>query len=165
MPATSTKHIYNFKGNFAAATAALLATYGWSDAYIERESRRLKAAVRQEITFHLGEAINEAALADGSHVYDFYAARLLVRIVTARRENQSSPDSALRNLHDQYVAETLDALEERKNPFTEELLPYYAVKTIRPLGTRSDLDLTFFEDHTEIEFALQFGIRSTAWPV
>ncbi len=123
----------------------------------------MKASARKEISFDLGEALNEEVLINGKHVYDFFSARLRVRIVTSRR--QAAPVPEIVDLHDSFVADTLDLLAEEKRPFTEELLPYYAVKTLRPLGTKSDLDIIDREDFTDIDFALQFGIRSTAWPL
>lgn len=164
MSAPSTKQIYNFKGNFVAATKSILEATGMTDVYLERTLSALKSNARKEITFELGEAINESALPNGEHVYDFFAARLRIRIVTARRADQSSPVAEIRDLHDQFTCEVLAAFEEREAPFTTSNLPYYAVKTIRPLGTRSDLDLTFLEDFTDIDFEIQFGIRSDAWP-
>lgn len=164
MPAPSTKQIYNFKGNLVAAVRTILVAAGWDEVRLERETAKLKQAIRQEISFDLGEAQNEAVLPDGSHVYDFYPGRLRIRITSARRPDQASALAGVRDLHDQFVCEALDALEERKAPFTTDNLPYYAVKTIRPLGTRSDLDLQFLEDFTDVEFFLEFGIRSTAWP-
>ena len=57
--------------------------------------------------------------------------------------------------------EVYDFFEGR---FTSTNLPYYAVKTIRQVGTQRDLDPRWMEDYTRIEFLVQFGIRSQAWP-
>lgn len=164
MAAPSTQVIRNFKGNFRAAVAGILATAGWTDVMLERSSARLKTSARKEITFDLGEALNLETLDTGIRVYDFFSARLRVRIVTARRSDQTHGSDEARDLHESFVADALDLLAEDKSPFTAELLPYYTVKTLRPLGTKSDLDVLAMEDFTDVEFALEFGIRRGAWP-
>jgi hypothetical protein len=163
MPASSTKDLRNYKGHFRAATRSLLDAAGWSDAVLERTLTKLSARARREISFDLGEALNEEVLPNGLHVYDYFPFSLRVRVVTARR--QAAPDPEIVDLHDRFVAEVLDLFAEEKRPFTEALLPYYAVKMLRVGGTRSDLDLIEREDYTDVLFNGQFGIRSSAWPL
>ncbi len=165
MPALTTRDLRNFKGHFRVAVRTILEAAGWSDVVLERASAKLRAAARKEIAFDLGGVLNEETLPTGTHVYDFFAARLRVRIVTARRTDESFPGADATDLHERFVSEALDLLAEEKNPFSEALLPYYAVKMIRPAGTRSDFDPIYFEDFTDVDFELQFGIRSSAWPV
>lgn len=163
MPAPSTEKLYDFKTNFAVATAKILAASGFTQEYLERQCARLQATLRYEISFDLGEALNEEPLANGDHVYDFYAATLRIRIVSARRPKPAGLGTELRELHDLFVARTLAQFEERRHPF-DALLSWYAVKMIRPLGTGSGFDPLYAEDYTDISFALQFGIKSDAWP-
>lgn len=163
--APDTKAIYNFKGNFDKATCQVLSAAGCDALFLERGLKLLKLSGRIELTFDLGEALNTHTLPDGSQVYDYYNGRLRLRVLTARRQSASFPETGVREIHDQMVCGILDALEERKGPFTEVNLPWYKVNTIRPLGTRSDFNVIDFEDFTDVDFALEFGIRSTAWPV
>lgn len=163
--APTTEDIRNFKGHFRRATKSILEAGGWNASALERAMKVMQASVRQEITFDLGETMNEATLDSGTHVYDYFVARLRIRIVTSRRQNQSFAGDEARELHEKFVSQTLDLLAEEKKPFTEQLLPYYAVKTIRPMGTRSDFEILYFEDFTDVDFGLEFGIRSTAWPL
>lgn len=164
MSAPSRKQVYNFKGNIKSAAQAIIVAAGITDAYLERTNAFIKQNARVEVSFDLGEATNQEILPDQTYVYDWYSGRLRIRIVTARRQNQTSAVPEVRDIHDEFTCTVLTAFEERLQPFTEALLPYYAVKTIRPLGTRSDLDLSYMEDYTDIEFLLEFGIRPGAWP-
>lgn len=162
--ATNTAVIRNFKGNFRAATREILNTAGWTDVVLERSMARLKATARKEVTFHLGQQANVETLPSGLQVADYFAARLRIRIVTSRRQDQSYPGDEAHELHENFVADALDIFAYEKAPYTEALLPYYAVKPLVTLGTNSDLDILHFEDFTDIDFAIEFGIRSTAWP-
>lgn len=164
--AQSTKQLFNFKGNFKEACLAINDAAGLTDSYLERSTEFVKQKARIEINFDLGEAMNQEVLQPGGQtVYDFFNARLRHRVCTARREDQVTAVAGIRDIHDEFVSTLLATYEERLAPFTEALLPYYAVKTIRPLGTRSDLNIAFWEDFTDVEFLIEFGIRSTAWPV
>lgn len=160
----TTRQIRNFKANFRSATLAILTTAGITDVYLERSLAKLKKTARLEVTLDLGEALNEEVLPTGIHVYDFFAARLRIRVVTARGPLEFAPAHEAADLHEGFVADVLDLFAEEKAPFTAELLPYYTVKTLKPLGTKSDLDLVYGEDYTDVDFFMQFGIRSTAWP-
>lgn len=161
--AASTKDLRNFKGHFRAAARVLINAAGWDDAVLERELKKLSAVARKEISFDLGDAFNQETLENGLRVYDSFAARLRVRVVTSRR--QAAPIPEIVDLHDRFVADVLDLFTEERNPFTEAILPYYGVITLRPAGTRADLDVLEREDFTDIDFALQFCIRSSAWPL
>lgn len=162
--ASSTRELRNFKGQFRSATLAILRSGLAVPVDLERGLERLKCSVRTEIAFDLGPALDQQTLPSGKKVYDFFAATLRVRIVTGRKQNQSFPGDEATDLHEIFSSNAMDLLAEEKDPFTEALLPYYAVKTIMPQGSKSDLDVLYFEDFTDIIFGLQFGIRSTAWP-
>lgn len=162
--APSTKQLYNFKGNFKAACLAINQAAGLDDSYLERTVRFVKQKARIEIYLDLGPAANTEERTDETLVYDYFSARLRLRVVTARREDQASALDEVRDIHDEFVCTLFAAYEERLQPFTEALLPYYKVNTIRPLGTRSDVDVAEWADFTDVEFLLEFGIRSTAFP-
>lgn len=162
MAATSKIQIYAFENNFERAVEQVLDAAG-IPAFIEK-TRETLPATRVEITFASGEAINEAVLENREQVYDFFNARLTLRIVTERPEEQPSLISGVASLHEEWAAQVRAALEERAVPFTTANLPYYTVTTIRQLGTARDLDPRWLEDYTRIEFLVQFGIRSDAWP-
>lgn len=164
MPASSTRDLRNFKAHFRRATAAILVQAGVDQVALERALARLKTRARLEITFDLGEALNVATLPSGAHVYDFFAARLRIRVVTGRGQTQAAPLQEAADLHEQIASTVLDCMAEENSPYSAALLPYYSVKTIRPVGTRSDLDINYLEDYTDIDFHLEFGIRSDAWP-
>lgn len=108
--------------------------------------------------------MNQETRDSGKRAYDYFSARLRCRVVTSRRQDQAlAPDEA-RDLHETFVAAVLDTFAEEAAPFTEALLPYYAVKKIQPLGTKSDMNVIYFEDFTDVDFLLEFGIRASAWP-
>ncbi len=97
-------------------------------------------------------------------IYDFFNGRLSIRIVTERPGDQASLISGVSSLHEEWCAGVRVALQERNTPFTATNLPHYSVQTIRQQGTQRDLDPRWLEDYTRIDFLIQFGIRSTAWP-
>jgi hypothetical protein len=165
MPATSEKEIYNFENNFERAVESILEAAGYSDTVIQGQRGTLPAS-RVEVTFASGEAINEAVypLDTSKHVYDFFNGRLSLRIVTERPSDQPSLISGVSSLHEEWCAGVRVALQERNTPFTTTNLPHYSVQTIRQQGTQRDLDPRWLEDYTRIDFLIQFGIRSTAWP-
>lgn len=163
MPATSLKQIYNFEGAFERAVRDLLTAAGNADSFIEQSLGSLPES-RIEVTFAAGAAVNEECLANGQHVYDFFEGRLTLRIVTVRPADRASLIPGVATLHEEWAAAVRAALEERAAPFTTANLPYYAVKTIRPLATTRDLDARWLEDYTRLEFFVQFGIRSDQWP-
>ena len=163
MPASNIKQVLNFDNNIEAATRGVLVAGGYGDSFIAGIEQELPPS-RIEIMFQTGEAMNEAILPSGQHVYDFYAGLLTVRIVTFRPDDQPSLLAGVSTLHSEWAAGVRALLQERATPFTEANLPYYAVKTIRPRGTIRDLDAKWLEDYTRLEFSLEFGIRSDAWP-
>ncbi len=163
MPATDIKQIFNFENAFEIATQAVLNAAGYHDAFIQGGNATLPPS-RIEITFATGEAMNETALQNGQHVYDFFSGMLTIRIVTIRPDDMPSILSGVTDLHSQWAAGVRAALQERVSPYTTSNLPWYAVKTIRPRATTRDLDPRWLEDFTKLEFYVEFGIRSTAWP-
>lgn len=161
--AQSKKQVYDFKGQFNAAASSIISAAGLT-AQIERSNSTLPAAPgRTEISFDLGEAANQAAIA-GDVVYDFYqGCRLGIRLCTVRPLDQRSALPGILTLHDEFCATMFAVLEERLYPF-HPFLPYYQVNMIRPRGTSSGLDPRFMEDWTLITFEIWFGIRPSAWP-
>jgi hypothetical protein len=164
MPAQSVRQILNFNENWQRATRDVLNAAGYCDSFIERSNCDLPRS-RIEVSFATGEALNECVLANGDHEYDFYSGRLKIRIATFRPDDQPSLLPGVGSIHSEWSAATLDLLRESQRPFTTENLPYYAVKTIRLLSVNPDLDPRWMEDFTEIEFYVEFGIRSDAWPL
>jgi hypothetical protein len=164
MAATSEKQIYNFENAIERATESVLSAAGLP-ALIQGGNETLPES-RVEIVFAAGQAINTALypLDPDQEIYDFYEGRLTLRIVTVRPETQPSLLSGVSTLHEEWAAAVRVALQERVNPFTTANLPYLAVKTIRPIGTVRDLDVRWLEDYTRLEYLVQFGIRSDAWP-
>lgn len=170
MAATSQIQIYNFENNFEQAVQSILEAGGYHDSYIQGASGELPAS-RFEITAALGDALNEAVLLNGDHVYDFYSLRLSLRIVTIRPDTQPSLLAGVSSLHEEWCAAVRVLLQERRSPFrpagvepAASVLPYYDVKTIRPLPTVRDLDPRWMEDFSRLEFHIEFGIRPDAWP-
>ena len=164
--ATSELQLFNFEYNFERATESVLEAAGYLNTYIQGANETLPTS-RIEVTFASGQAINEALypLDPAQEVYDFFDGRLSLRIVTERNaEAGPSLTPGVGPLHEEWAAAVRMLLQERRQPFTETNLPYYAVKTIRQIGTQRDLDPRWLEDYTRIDFLVQFGIRSTAWP-
>lgn len=163
MPATDKVQIYAFESNFEKAVQSVLHTAGLLDSYVQGADVTLPES-RIEITFESGEAINQAIMTDRSLVYDFFDGRLTLRIVTERPIEQRSLIPGVANLHEEWCARVRALFEERAGPFTTTNLPHYTVRMIRPVGTQRDLDPKWLEDFTRLEFQVQFGIRSDAWP-
>lgn len=163
MPASSLKELYNFEGAFERAIRTLLQSAGYADTFIQQANQTLPES-RIEVTFTCGPAVNQEVLADGALVYDFFQGSIVVRIVTVRPADRPSLITGVATLHEEWAAGVRAALEERASPFTASNLPHYAVKTIRPAATQRDLDPRWLEDYTRLEFFVEFGIRSTAWP-
>ena len=163
MPATDVKQIYNFDNNFETAVRGVLIAGGYGDSFIAGISQDLPPS-RLEVMFQTGEAMNEAALPSGDHVYDFYAGTLTVRIVTFRPDDQPSLLPGVSTVHSEWASGVRALLQERVAPFNTTNLPYYAVRTILPRGTVRDLDGRWLEDYTKLDFSVQFGIRADAWP-
>jgi hypothetical protein len=166
MAATSDLQLFNFEYNFERAAESILEAGGYLSTFIQGSSATLPAS-RIEVTFASGAAINQAIypLDPAQEVYDFFEGRLSLRIVTERTaEAGPSLVSGVGPMHEEWAAAVRMLLQERRDPFTSTNLPYYAVKTIRQVGTQRDLDPRWMEDYTRIDFAIQFGIRSPAWP-
>lgn len=164
MAASNERQIYNFENAIERATESVLSAAGLP-ALIQGGNDSLPES-RVEIIFAAGQALNEAIypLDPDQQIYDFYDGRLTLRIVTVRPEAQPSLLPGVSTLHEEWSAAVRVALQERKSPFTTSNLPYLAVKTIRPIATTRDLDVRWLEDYTRLEFLVQFGIRSDAWP-
>jgi hypothetical protein len=165
MPASSEIQIYSFENNIERAVQSVLGAAGLLDVFIQGANATLPES-RIEIMFSSGEAMNESTypLDTTQHIYDFFSGRLQLRIVTVRPDNQPSLVAGVSNLHEEWCANVRKILQERNSPFTASNLPYYAIKTIRPLGTQRDLDPRWLEDYTRLDFLIEFGIRSDAWP-
>jgi hypothetical protein len=166
MPATDIKQLFNFENNFERAVESILTAGGIDSAstFIQGANETLPES-RIEITFAAGEATNQAALqTTGEMVYDFFSARLTLRIVTVRPDAQPSIIPGVMSLHEAWCATVRSLLQERVVPFTLTNLPYYGVQTIRPIATQRDLDPRWLEDFTRLDFLVEFGIRSDAWP-
>lgn len=165
MAATSEKQIYNFENAIERAVEGVLKAAGYADTFIQGANATLPES-RIEVMFATGDAINEAVypLDSDKTVYDFFNGRLTLRIVTVRPDTQASLLAGVSTLHEEWAAGVRVALQERNSPFTTTNLPYLTVKTIRPLGTTRDLDPRWLEDFTRLDYLVQFGIRSDAWP-
>jgi hypothetical protein len=165
MAATSEIRLFNFEYNFERAVEGILEGAGYLSTYIQGANETLPES-RIEVTFATADATNEAIypLDPDQTVYDFYNGRLTLRIVTVRPDDGPSLLVGVGRLHEEWAAGVRVQLQERKNPFTKTNLPYYAVKTIRPMNTQRDLDPRWLEDYTRLEYLVQFGIRSDAWP-
>lgn len=164
MPVTDIKQLFNYENNVELATQAILAAGGYHDAFIQGSTEKLPAS-RIEITFATGEATNEAVIANGDHVYDTFTGRLSLRIVSNRARNQPSLLAGVSRLHEEWCAGVRSLLQERVNPFTTANLPYYKIHTIRPLATLRDLDPMWMEDYTRLDYHIELGVRSDAWPI
>lgn len=164
MPATSERQIYNFENAIERATEQILAAAGLPS-LIQGANATLPES-RIEIIFATGQALNEAIypLDPAQEIYDFFDGRLSLRIVTIRPETQPSLLPGVSTLHEEWASAVRVLLQERLSPFTVANLPYLAVKTIRPLSTTRDFDPRWIEDYTRVEYLVQFGIRSDAWP-
>jgi hypothetical protein len=166
MPAESELQLYAFEGNFELATRTVLNAAGLSDVLIERANITLPES-RIEVTFAAGDAINEFTRLDGRKDWDFFSnCRLSLRIVTVRTADQ--PANLLPgviDLHETWAAGVRVALQESRFPFNAETLPFYSVQTLRPAGSARDLDARFMEDFTRLDYFIEFGIRSNAWPL
>lgn len=166
MAATSEIQLFNFEYNFERAVESILEGGGYLNTFIQGANATLPPS-RIEVTFASGAAINQSLypLDPSQEVYDFFEGRLSVRIVTERTaEAGPSLVPGVGPMHEEWAAAVRMLLQERRDPFTTTNLPYYAVKTIRQVGTQRDLDARWMEDYTRIEFAIEFGIRSQAWP-
>lgn len=164
MPAQDKKQVFNFENNFERAAQSALAAAGYNEAFIEGGKSELPPS-RLEVSFTVGEALNESTLENGDRVYDYFSGRLSVRIVTFRPEDQPSLLPGVSTLHSEWAAGVRAAMQERAAPFTRDNLPLYTVTTIRPLGSARDLDPRWLEDFTRLDFHVEFGIRPDAWPV
>lgn len=167
MPTTATdeKQIFNFEYNFERAVESILEGAGYLQTFIQGANETLPPS-RIEIVFASGEATNEAIYPrdPDKTVYDFFNGRLSLRIVTVRPDDQPSLIPGVGRLHEEWASAVRVKLQERLSPFNEANLPYYAVKTIRQQATARDFDPRWMEDFTRIDFFIQFGIQSTAWP-
>lgn len=164
MISDSLKLLHNYDNAIEAAARSVLVANGYGDSFIQGNSSDLPPS-RIEVLFATGEAMNEAVLANGDHVYDYFAGRLTIRIVTMRPDDQPSLISGVSTMHSEFAGAVRAIFEERAKPFTSVNLPLYSVKVIRPAGTRRDLDPKWLEDFTELSFAVEFGIRSESWGV
>lgn len=161
IPATSLKQIYNFKGEFNAATRSILGAAGLQDVLIER-SGDTQPLSRFEVSFDMGPPNNETNV-HGDDVYDFFEGCMLtIKLCTVRPDDQPSALPGVATLHDEFVATSYSVMEERKSPF-EGILQYYQVLKILPRGTKSGLNPQWLEDWTQIEFEIWFGIRPAAF--
>ena len=165
MPATSELQLFNFERNFEVAVESILEGAGYLNAFIEQSNATLPES-RIEISFACGEAMNQALypLDPSQEVYDFFSGQLALRVVTVRPDDKPSLIPGVGKLHEEWSAAVRMLLQERREPFTTTNLPYYAVKTIRPQTTGRDFDPRWMEDFTRLNFAIEFGIRSDAWP-
>ena len=164
MPATDERQIFNFEHNFERAVESILEGAGIT-AMIQGANESLPES-RVEITFAAGEALNTSLHPSDPDqlIYDFFYGTLTLRVVTVRPDDRPSLIPGVGQLHEQWAAAVRQLLQERLNPFTTTNLPYYAVKTIRPQASARDLDPRWMEDYTRLNFAIEFGIRSDAWP-
>jgi len=163
MPATDVKQVYNFDNNFETAVRGVLVAGGYGDSFVSGITQDLPES-RIEILFQAGEAINEAVLPNGDHVYDYYTGLLTVRIVTFRPDDQPSLLAGVSTVHSEWAAGVRALLQMRAVPFTSANLPFYVVKAISPRGTARDLDARWMEDYTKLDFSVEFCIRADAWP-
>lgn len=169
MPAENLTQLFAFESAIEAATRSILQAAGLPDTYVSQGTDNLPPAYI-EVTFSPGPAINQAVRLVGTESvetldYDFYDGQLTLRIVTPRTDDQPVLPAGVATMHESWAAGVRVALREAAAPFTEARLPYHAVKTIRPLGTERGLEPPpILQDFTRLDFALQFGIRSTAWP-
>lgn len=165
MAATSEIQLFNFEYNFERAVESILEGAGYLSTYIQGASATLPES-RIEVTFATGAALNEAIypLDPAQEIYDFFDGRLSLRIVTVRPMDRPSLIPGVGKLHEEWAAGVRVQMQERLSPFTSANLPYYAVKTIRPQSCQRDFDPRWVEDFTRLDFLVQFGIRSDAWP-
>lgn len=164
MPAQTKIQVYAFESNFEVATRTILEGRGLYATLIQGANVSLPES-RLEIIFTLGETLNQATMPNGEHVYDFFNAKLSLKIVTARPSDSPSFIPGVTTLHEEWAAGVRVALEERAKPFNLQNLPYYNVQTIRSSGSKRDLDPRWLEDFTTLDYLIEFGIRSDAWPL
>lgn len=171
MPATSEKQLYNFSNNFERAVDSILEALG-IPTLIQGANATLPAS-RVEVMFQRGAPLNEGVRPDGQTVYDYWSGTLSFRIVTVRPETQPSLISGVSTLHEEFAATILSTFKQRwvsdpeeyLTPFTDANLPYYQVTKLRPEAEVRDFDPRWMEDFTRHTYAVEFGIRSDAWPV
>jgi hypothetical protein len=162
MPASSTKELFAFENHFERAVESILKAAGYPAVFTTAAQGVLPES-RLEVTFSLGDTLNEHTLDSGQRVYDYFNASLQIRVCTERPADRPSLIPGVARLHEEFCAGVRAALEERDDPF-DGLLPYYEVRTIRPRPTSRGLDTRWLEDFTQLEFLVEFGIRSDAWP-
>jgi hypothetical protein len=166
MPAETTAQLLSIETAIEAATRTILDSAGLHENYLPRSADSLPRSYI-EITATLGEAINQGIHASGDTQYldwDYYQALLQIRLLTERAPENPTLPTATSQLHTTWLGGVRAALLESTCPYTEALLPYHAINMIKPLNTTRDLEPNFLHDITTLEYQLQVGIRSEAWP-
>ena len=164
MAATNETQIWDLISPMEKAVATLLTAANVPTVMIPRSNETLPES-RVEIMFVPGEAANVNTLSDGRKVYDYFTnGELRIKIITFRPDQQSSLLTGVRDLHAEFAGEVGKALDESGCPF-DGLLPFHYVNTIRPTRPFRDFDSQFMEDYTELVYAIDYGVKETAWIV
>lgn len=166
--------VLNFDENFAVGTRTLFASNGLDQIFSVPGDDTQQAATAGEIVFETGASLDKnyvpayhAAnpLSDGV-VDDAYAATLTVNLRTPRAVgNTPALTAGILDRHNEICATIRGILQTHRNPYDSigAAFPYYAVKFIRPVGTRHYADQDFEQDVSTLIFALEFAILPTAW--
>jgi hypothetical protein len=159
--------ILNFDENFSAATRATLIA---SDTEMQNlftiptESAQM-AEQSGEIVFETGEALNWGIRPDtGAQVNDHYAASMRITLRTNRQDTGPGLSAGVLSRHNEIASKVCAILQVQHSPYAD-MTPnsYYSVKFIRPAGRRHFIDWDFWQDVTELSFALEFSIQPSAW--
>lgn len=169
MAAPSLTALYDFEGQFEAATQAVLTAGGVTN-YITQQKVQLPL-IQTGVAFETQAAIDQLTflpLASGQtnpveQEYFRYTGILSLRVEVNRDNAQSIPTgvptffNGLRGL--------IRGLFMRSQwPFQDSNLPYYRVSDLRPNGSFMGFDVVRNIDFVELRFLVTFAIQPTAWP-
>ncbi len=168
------KAVLNFDENFAAATRTLFAANGLDYIFAIPGDDTQQPETSGEIVFETGQSLNKGYVAayhtanpdsDGI-VDDAYAATLTINLRTPRLEGATPAITpGILSRHNEICATIRALLQTHRNPFDSlgASFTLYAVKFIRPVGTRHYTDQEFNQDVSTLIFAVEFAILPTAW--
>jgi hypothetical protein len=153
----------NFDENFTRAVITLLEEQGIDIAVQTGDGGNMPES-SIEVVFGLGPSTNKGKNCNGDIVDDYFVgSNLTLTIRTYRPLDQAALVPGILRWHSELAAKIRCIFQPHREAFTHDLLPYYRVKFMRPIGTRHFVDQEFEQDCTTITFEFEFAIPPEAW--
>jgi hypothetical protein len=169
MKAPSYDEIYDIEGAIEEACKTVLPLFGvLQPVFAQQDSEELPDE-RVDVQLRLGGETGHRGIidkAEGEFARDAWDATLEFTVYTRRTKAGAGglPERVDKKVHRGAVARVRHACEYFADAFTEQVLPYHVLSSIRTQGVEPQVNVDDEFDASVLTFAVVVSVRTGAWP-